>query len=372
MNLKTHTKQENSGLKIVSLFSGIGGFELGIRNSNLPCDVVFASEIDKFAQKSYAANFDNKILHGDIKQISEYDIPDHDLLCAGFPCQTFSIAGKQKGFEDSRGTLFFDIARILKAKKPKYILLENVKNLISHNNGETIESILKTLNQLNYTFDFSVINSSETGLPQNRDRTYLVGIYNYPKEIIGLYDKNKKITQLKLKFEANDFNMFNFFHSLKFNYEQKYLVDVLDKEFDSKYKIENENVKTFLKNIDIEYKTNLENKIIKLFDLPSNVWNDLERQRRVYSIYGISPTILARSDTTKLLFKIKNSYKIRKLSPIENLRLQGFDDNFILNIKKVGISDGQIYKQAGNAVSPSVIEEIINHLYNFIKKDEKI
>ena len=150
-------------MKIVSLFSGIGGFELGIRNSKLDGEVVFSSEIDKHAAASYLANFDNNNLQGDITKISEKDIPDHDLLVAGFPCQAFSIAGRQKGFVDTRGTLFFDVARILKEKQPKYFLLENVKNLVAHDGGKTFKIIIRTLNEVGYTIDFTVINSMEAG-----------------------------------------------------------------------------------------------------------------------------------------------------------------------------------------------------------------
>ena len=162
-------------LNVVSLFSGIGGFEEGIKNSNLNAKVIFASDIDKYAQISYAANFGSKNLFGDITQINEKEIPDHDILCGGFPCQSFSIAGKRKGFDDIRGTLFFDVARILKEKKPKYVLLENVKNLVSHNNSSTIKTILNTLNDIGYTIDFTIINSREAGVPQNRDRIIIVG-----------------------------------------------------------------------------------------------------------------------------------------------------------------------------------------------------
>lgn len=134
-------------IKVASLFSGIGGFEEGLNKSKIKADVVFASEIDVHARNSYSANFNNVNLCGDIKQVEEQDVPNHQLLLAGFPCQSFSIAGKQKGFEDIRGTLFFDVARILNEKKPKYVLLENVKNLISHDKMETIKKIVSTLNE---------------------------------------------------------------------------------------------------------------------------------------------------------------------------------------------------------------------------------
>ena len=137
-------------MKIVSLFSGIGGFELGIKNSKLKSEVVFSSEIDKYATASYLSNFNDNNLNGDITKIDEKDIPDHDLLVGGFPCQAFSIAGKQKGFNDARGTLFFDVARILKEKKPKYFLLENVKNLVAHDDGNTFKTIIRILNEIGY------------------------------------------------------------------------------------------------------------------------------------------------------------------------------------------------------------------------------
>lgn len=169
-------------IKVVSLFSGIGGFEEGLKKAKINAKVVLASEIDTFAQKSYLSNFSVDYLYGDVKTINEKNVPDHNLLLAGFPCQAFSIAGKQKGFEDVRGTLFFDVVRILAEKKPKYILLENVKNLISHNETSTIRKMLHLLNEIGYTVDFTIINSCEAGVPQNRDRLYICGIYHGFKE----------------------------------------------------------------------------------------------------------------------------------------------------------------------------------------------
>jgi len=353
-------------MKIVSLFSGIGGFEIGIKNSNLDAEIVFASEIDSHAKASYAANFGSNNLHGDITKISEMDIPEHDLLVAGFPCQAFSIAGKQQGFNDTRGTLFFDVARILKEKQPKYILLENVKNLVSHDSGNTFKIILKTLNEIGYTVDFSIINSSEAGLPQNRERTYIVGILNGEKKQKIVDKRNDKIDKLKCSFE---YDGFNFFNSLSFNNSQKYIKDILEKTKDKKYLINNEFVKNYLNSNIFNEDKKCTSKIVKLFDLPREVWNDLERQRRVYSIYGISPTILARSDTTKIYINTDKKY-IRKFTPRENFRLQGFEDSFIDNIIK-SVSMTQQYKQAGNAVSPPVITGIINHFINFMEDSEK-
>ncbi len=350
-------------MKIVSLFSGIGGFEVGINNSNLNGKVVFSSEIDKHATASYLSNFNDNNLKGDITKINAKDIPDHDLLVAGFPCQAFSIAGKQKGFNDTRGTLFFDVARILKEKQPKYLLLENVKNLVSHDCGNTFKIIISTLNNLGYTVDFSVINSLEAGLPQNRERTYIVGILN-GKLDYGVSDKrSKKINELKSRL---NYRGFDFFNSLFFNNPRKYIIDILEKTKEQRYLITNDAIAEYLKNHTYYEDGKCIEKIVKLFDLPKEVWNDLERQRRVYSIYGISPTILARSDTTKIYIKNENESYIRKFTPRENFRLQGFNDKFIDNIAKT-VSITQQYKEAGNAVSPPVITGIINHFLKFME-----
>lgn len=349
--------------KIISLFAGIGGFETGIQNSNLDVEVVFASEIDKYAQISYKSNFKSNHLFGDITKIDETSIPNHDILVAGFPCQAFSIAGRRNGFEDSRGTLFFDVARILKAKSPKYILLENVKNLVSHDDGKTMGVILNTLNELGYTTDFTVINSLAAGVPQNRERTYIIGIKNHTQEDFLPDYSNTRINNLKNNLNLSNFNGFNFFTSLQYHNEKTYLDSVINNCVDKKYHISNDCVIQFLsKNNFIDISTH-ESKIVKLFDLPRDVWNDLERQRRVYSIKGISPTILARSDTSKIFV----NGIIRKLTPIENFKAQGFSDDFVSNIKSTGMSDAQMYKQSGNAVSPPVITGIINHLLTFME-----
>lgn len=350
-------------MKIVSLFSGIGGFELGINNSNMDGEVVFSSEIDKHATTSYLANFNDNNLNGDITKIDEKDIPDHEFLVAGFPCQAFSIAGMQKGFNDTRGTLFFDVARILKEKQPKYFLLENVKNLVAHDGGKTFKTIIKTLNEVGYTVDFTIINSVEAGLPQNRERTYIVGILNYD-EITNKSDKrNKVIDDLKKTF---DYRGFDFFNSLSFNNPQKYIKDIIENTKEKRYMIQNEAVDKFLMNNKFEESGRCQKKIVKLFDLPRDVWNDLERQRRVYSIYGISPTILARSDTTKIYINNSGDTYVRKFTPRENFRLQGFDDEFIDNILKVA-SMTQAYKEAGNAVSPPVITGIVDHFVKYME-----
>jgi DNA (cytosine-5)-methyltransferase 1 len=159
-------------MKYLSLFSGIGGFELGIGKKH---KCVGFSEIDKYAIAIYQKQFPKHKNYGDITKIKANELPDFDLLCGGFPCQSFSIAGKRKGFEDTRGTLFFEIARIAKEKRPRYLLLENVKGLLSHDKGRTFKTILYTLDELGYDLQWQILNSKNFGVPQNRERVFIIG-----------------------------------------------------------------------------------------------------------------------------------------------------------------------------------------------------
>jgi len=352
----THTPQ--SSVRVVSLFSGIGGFEAAVSRSKLNAKTIFASEIDAQASRSYSANFSEHGLFGDITKISEESIPDHDLLVGGFPCQSFSIAGRRHGFEDTRGTLFFDIARIVTLKKPRYLLLENVKNLVGHDDSNTIRVILETLDSLGYTTDFTVINSKEAGLPQSRERTYILSILDYPTEKFELDKRNKKVSVIKNQLNQSEFKGFNFFNSVDYSNKPTTLKDILESQVDDKYFFKSQAVESFLSTAKIKDEYSVSSSICKVFDLPREVHKDHERQRRVYSINGISPTILARADTTKIYV----SNKVRKITPIEALLAQGFDREFISNIQRTGISDTQLYKQAGNAVSPPVVEGILNAL----------
>lgn len=169
----------NEKFKFIDLFAGIGGFRIAIQNvfnrHLKECECVFTNEWDKYAVQTYNKNFSTNIIPTDIRQINEADIPEHNLLCGGFPCQSFSIAGKRAGFNDTRGTMFFEIARILKSKRPDYLLLENVKGLLNHENGKTFSTILQTLEELGYDVQWLVLNSKFHGVPQNRERVFIVG-----------------------------------------------------------------------------------------------------------------------------------------------------------------------------------------------------
>tara|TARA_B100000965_G_C19583624_1_gene754691 strand:- start:1491 stop:2399 length:909 start_codon:yes stop_codon:yes gene_type:complete len=172
----------NKKLKFIDLFAGIGGFHLALKSLGMKC--VFTSEIDEFARKTYSSNFNDRYLTdpnlftGDIWKVDFKKIPDFDILCAGFPCQPFSQAGHKRGFKDNKdGNLFFSIEEILRIKKPKAFFLENVRHLKNHDEGRTFKIIYKTLQKLNYSFDYKIIKASNFGLPQHRPRIYMVGFY---------------------------------------------------------------------------------------------------------------------------------------------------------------------------------------------------
>ena len=162
-------------VKLFSTFSGVGGFELGIKRAIPTIEFIGVSEIDPNANKILKYRFPEVKNYGDITKIKEQELPDFDILCGGFPCQSFSIAGKRMGFEDTRGTLFFDLARIAKAKRPRVLFFENVKGLLSHEEGRTITTILQTLDGLGYDVEWQVLNSKNHGVPQNRERIIIIG-----------------------------------------------------------------------------------------------------------------------------------------------------------------------------------------------------
>tara|TARA_Y200000002_G_C22647761_1_gene649920 strand:- start:723 stop:1649 length:927 start_codon:yes stop_codon:yes gene_type:complete len=294
----------------IDLFAGIGGMRISLEELGGKC--VFSSEIDKYCIQTYKANFGEEP-HGDITQIEEKNIPKHNILVAGFPCQAFSQAGLKKGFQDTRGTLFFDIARILEHKKPEAFLLENVKGLRGHDKGRTLNTIIKTLNELGYqSLNIEVLNSKNFGLPQNRERIYIVGFKKY----------------------------------LKFNFPQPL------------------NKKTRLGAI-------LHKKAARKLTISDRLWDSHQKRKQKnrdmgrgfgYSSFNrdaeYTSTISARyyKDGSEILIEQKNKNP-RMLSPREAARLQGFPEDF-----KIVVSNGQAYKQFGNSVSVPVIKEIVKEI----------
>ena len=163
-------------MKVFSTFTGIGGFERGMEQAGIPLDVVGYSEIDKYARSVYERHYPEHKYFGDITKINAKELPDFDCFVGGFPCQAFSVAGKRRGFDDTRGTLFFDIARILAEKRPRHLVLENVKGLLSHDSGKTFQTILGVLTDLGYRVEWQVLNSKDFGVPQNRERVYIADL----------------------------------------------------------------------------------------------------------------------------------------------------------------------------------------------------
>jgi len=320
--------------KFIDLFAGIGGFHLALNKLNGEC--VFASEWDKECQKVYEKNFQIKPF-GDITKIEEKNIPKHDVLCAGFPCQAFSVSGKRLGFKDTRGTLFFDVARIIKYHQPKLILLENVKNFLTHDNGNTISVVKKTLEELNYNVFYKVLNSSNFGIPQKRERIYIVAF-------------NKKLKINEFEFPSNQ----NIFVSLK----DYLLPDNLTKELvlnrdDVQLKKD--------KKIQKDIFGNYPQKPIRLGQV-----NKGGQGERIYSTNGhaVSLTAYGGGIGSKTGLYLVNN-KLRKLSPRECARITGFPDSFSLSENK-----NHSYRQFGNSVVVNVLDFILKEIMktNFINR----
>ena len=309
-------------VKVIDLFAGIGGIRLGVEQAFGSIDCVFTSEIDKYAVTTYKANFRDDHIFGDIKQIDENDLPDHNILLAGFPCQPFSQAGLKKGFTDTRGTLFFDIERILLAKHPKAFLLENVKQLKGHNKGETFKTIIDHLTNAGYKVCYEILKARDFGLPQNRERIYIVGFLDH-----SINFEFPKPTNLPTR-----------------------VGDILDDVVDEKYTISDK------------------------------LWSGHKRRKELNKLngkgfgYGLfnkesayTNTISARyyKDGSEILIE-QEGKNPRKLTPREAARLQGFPEEYV-----IPVSDAQAYKQFGNSVCVPVIKAIATEIKKALNKIEK-
>ncbi|MBE7443720.1 MAG: DNA cytosine methyltransferase [Flavobacteriales bacterium] len=329
------TPNSLSNYSFIDLFAGIGGFHLALTSFGAKCN--FASEWDKYAAETYEANFNIKPF-GDITKISETDIPKHDILCGGFPCQAFSIAGKQKGFEDTRGTLFFDIARIVNYHQPKVVFLENVKNLTKHDDGNTLKVIIQTLEELNYNVYTKVLNASNFGLPQNRERIYIVAF-------------NKNVDSSYFKFPTPPNNPICLQDILENNPSNAKIISREDIEIYKNYHSSN----TLFDEIE------LLNKPIQIGKV-----NKGGQGERIYHPLGHAITLSAYGGgigSKTGLYLIND--KIRKLSPRECARIQGFPEDFILNS-----IDNQSYKQFGNSVSINVLQHILLEISTILEPNK--
>jgi len=317
--------------KFIDLFAGIGGFRLAFQSLGGKC--VFSSEWDASAKKTYEANYGD-CPYGDITKIDEKEIPDHDVLCAGFPCQAFSIAGKRGGFEDTRGTLFFDVARIIKEKQPRAFFLENVKGLISHRSGKTLATILKTLREdLGYYVpDPKILNAKDYGVPQNRERIFIVGFhqkegitdFDYPKK------KNKSVTFADVKEEEEV--------SVKYFMSTVYLQT-----------LKNHRARHEAKGNGFGYAIIPDTGIAN-----SVVCGGMGRERNLVIDHRISDY----TPITKIKGEV-NREGIRRMTPREWCRLQGYPDEF-----KIVVADASAYKQLGNSVAVPAIKATAKQIFN--------
>ena len=339
--------RKNKRINALDLFSGIGGFALGIEKTGIKHEWLGFSEIDKYASELYKRRFPNAKELGSVENISYESLKGQkiDLLTGGFPCQAFSIAGKRQGFEDTRGTLFFEIARILedyiKNGKPiPCILLENVKGLLSHDNKRTFITIYKILADLNYTLECQVVNT-RWFLPQNRERIFIFGRYNGRRSGRKVFPIGKN--GIKVGFEG--LNQIGIIGS-----KNSEALRVYDTTCSRTIKSGGGmGAKTGL--YDVTFKTY---GIIPESDKPKGNW--LPRERVLESNNGLSRAI-STSQSQHPYYTDKT--RIRRLTPVECERLQGFPDNWT-----EGQSDAQRYKQCGNAVSVPVIEAIIRKIYD--------
>lgn len=328
-------KKSLEGYNFIDLFAGIGGFHYAFSSFGANC--VFASEIDEKASYIYQLNHKIKP-YGDITKIDEELIPKHDILCAGFPCQAFSISGKQNGFDDTRGTLFFEIARIVKFHRPKLLFLENVKNFERHDNGNTLKVTIEALKNLDYNVYYKVLNTSNFGLPQNRERIYIIAFNN------------------------------NHYRELDFNFpiikQDSKLSDFLE-ELPKDGKIISRNdidlYKDYKPTQNLFGETKALNKPLQIGKV-----NKGGQGERIYHPMGHAITLSAHgggAGSKTGLYKVGKI--IRKLSPRECARLQGFPESFKFH---PSISEAQ--KQFGNSVSINVLQHIITEIIKTINNEQ--
>lgn len=301
-------------LKFIDLFCGIGGFRIAFEEvceeNDVLSECVFSSDIDKYAQESYQANFGERPF-GDITKINEKEIPDHDILFGGFPCQPFSIIGKMQGLNDIRGTLFFDIARIIKEKKPKAFILENVKQLVGHDKGNTLKIIVQSLKDLGYHVQYTVLNALDFGLPQKRERVVIIG---HREPIMFTFPSPKK--------------------------PYKSLKDILEKKIDEKY----------FASEHILNKRKLKHK--------SSYYPSIWHENKSGNICSYPYSCALRSGASHNYLLVNGE---RRLTPREMLRLQGFPDWY-----RIVVSDAQAKKQAGNAVPVNMIKAVVEKLLPYV------
>ena len=316
-------------MKFIDLFAGIGGFRLALESAGAQC--VFTSEINKYARQVYLDNFKGDIA-GDITKINEQDIPPHDILTGGYPCQSFSTIGQRKGFSDPRGTLFFEILRIAKHHQPKVIFLENVKGLLTHNGGDTFETMRNSLSDIGYKVHYEVLDATNFGLPQRRKRIFIVAI--------------RKDIDKKFSFPINSPTNIKLKDIVETNVDAKYFLSEARNNFICKKRKANQCKFGYHLIGPNDYVFTLltskyEHNLIVDDSKPTGIFNNLK----------------AKLPNDNII----NSQNVRRLTPKEYARLQGFPEEF-----KMNVSNKQTYRLLGNAVAVPVVEAIFNEIMKVI------
>lgn len=317
-------------LKCASFFAGVGGIDLGFELTDA-FETVYANEVDTYPARTYELNSNIKVDCRDIREVQPDEIPDFDVCLAGFPCQSFSVAGYRQGFHDAkgRGTLFFEVARIIEAKKPSIVFLENVKNLVTHDNGNTFKVILETLSELGYHVKYKVLNAMEYGnIPQNRERIYIVGFL-----------------------DEEQYNRFKFPEAVPLTTKLDDIIDFHTK-MDEKYYYTSG-----------KYKGDIYEKLVEAMDDDRAIY----QWRRHYvrkNKSGVVPTLTANQGTGgHNVCLIMTDNGIRKMTPHECFNTQGFPETFRL---PSDMAESRLYKQAGNSVCVSVIKRIADEIVTAI------
>lgn len=320
-----------NNLKFIDLCAGIGGFRVAFEDTNTNC--ILTCEIDKYCQQSYRHNFNESFIENDIKKIDEKNLKDFNILCAGFPCQAFSLAGKQKGLADIRGTIFFDIARILEHKKPNAFILENVKNLKSHDKGKTFQVIQKNLDDLNYWNTTFTINAKYF-VPQKRERIYIIGLH---KSIYSLEQFLNLVEKINEQYNKQKLKPLPHFKS------------ILEPNVDMKY--------TLSDKLWIFLQKHAENHLKKGNGFGFGIMNP---QKDI-----TSRTLTARyyKDGSEILI-YQEGKNPRKLTPRECARLMGYPETF-----EITVSNTQAYKQFGNSVVVPVIKMFADNIKNILQQE---
>lgn len=376
--------------KVFSTFTGIGGFEVGIENATLdPVEIIGYSEIDKYAVQVYEHHFKGVKNYGDITKIKAEKLPDFDCLVGGFPCQAFSIAGRRAGFADTRGTLFFDLARILRAKQPRLFVFENVKGLISHDGGSTFRTIVTAINELGYDCQWQVLNSKDFGVPQNRERIIIVGHLRGTArpQVFPIRQNDKENTGGNQKRRADIFPTIRATHyksgdnqplilqrargnnkggpkaiaptiSARSYEHNNHVVQLTEARTEEAKRIRRETTRAGR-----EYAPRRGKVLVPRKD---NMANTVTASQSKEGLVMISKTVRAGGRGSPHGAKQNwDSYeidgKIRRLTPIECERLQAFPDNWT---RLDGVSDSQRYKMCGNAVTTTVIQAVFERIFD--------